>query len=298
MEVLKICKKISNFYISFKDTVKPENSIAWIINERSGLYGLEKKIRSPYENLFRIGIPIKAYLLSDLLKHPQLQKHKVFIFANCSYMTDEELEFIRDNLQKNGNTLIWSGIPPLFNGSKVLFERASKAVGFDLETSLDERFIDTISSGDLNFEPTNIKQSPVFWVKDKNIIPVAKLIGSDDVGIAIKKFPEWTSVYSALNELPPEFIRQLINGKLHVYSDSNDPVYISPHFIGIHSLNGGIRKISLPQRAIVYDAFKDEIISKNSKEIEIELLPESSSLFFYGDENFINACRMDIWGKK
>jgi len=70
----------------------------------------------------------------------------------------------------------------------------------------------------------------------------------------------------------------------HRFLDSNDLVYINDSFIGIHTLQDGVRHLNLPQESALYEVFRNQEL-KQSKIHDIELQGKKTYLFFRGARN-------------
>jgi hypothetical protein len=53
------------------------------------------------------GVPFDVHYLSDIMTEPSLQKYKVYIFHNNTFLSDQEREWITKNLKTNHRTIVW-----------------------------------------------------------------------------------------------------------------------------------------------------------------------------------------------
>lgn len=60
-----------------------------------------------YMQLETSGVPYDIHYLSDIMAESSLQKYRIFIFHNNSYLSEKEKEWINTNLKNNNRTIIW-----------------------------------------------------------------------------------------------------------------------------------------------------------------------------------------------
>jgi len=60
-----------------------------------------------YMMLETSGVPFDVHYLSDIMAEPSLQKYKVYIFHNNTFLSDTEREWITKNLKNNKRALVW-----------------------------------------------------------------------------------------------------------------------------------------------------------------------------------------------
>jgi beta-galactosidase len=65
---------------------------------------------------------------------------------------------------------------------------------------------------------------------------------------------------------------------VHIYIDADDVVYARNGWLGIHSVKGGRRRVYLPFAANVADAFSREILGKHLRELDLHILPRTTTL--------------------
>ncbi len=121
-----------------------------------------------------------------------------------------------------------------------------------------------------------------FYVQDPQAEPLAHLCGRGAVGMARKVFPGWTSVYTAMPELPPQLVHNLLrSASVHLYtSDREDIVYACASYLCLFTRNGGRRTLALPQPRRVRERFCGVYESAGPvKEFTIEVTPYTTYLF-------------------
>lgn len=79
----------------------------------------------------------------------------------------------------------------------------------------------------------------------------------------------------------------------HIYSAAGDVLYATPELLGVHTIARGRRIFQLRRPAeVVFDLFARRVASRNAAELETDLLPASTSLFYTGSA----ACLEELTG--
>ena len=103
---------------------------------------------------------------------------------------------------------------------------------------------------------------------------------SGEVGLCTRRYPGWTSVYSAAPTLSPEVIRMIARlAGIHVWSEANDPIYVGPHFLGIHAPTSGKRSLSLPAPATVVDCFTGREVGRGIARFDVDLSAAETAIY-------------------
>jgi hypothetical protein len=240
-------------------TMDAPNSIAVITSEKSIRYTkLDSAIQDAavdhaQEQLNRAGVAWDSYLLSDL---PKLGNYRYFLFLNCFDLSAAQQKYIDQNLKKNGNVLVWinaAGIIRREDGStpaQATYEpqRVSAVTGFDLKPLADGPLATRMLAGDHPLQRgltdgtiygnANISGTR-FAAQDG--VALGRFNDNDQTALAVKRFGEWTSIYSAAPNLPAALLRNLATlAKVPVVNDrEGDVTYVSKNLFAVHSLAGG-----------------------------------------------------------
>ena len=125
---------------------------------------------------------------------------------------------------------------------------------------------------------------PTFYVDDEETMTLAKYIDNHAPSMAVRYFPEWTSVYSASPVIYPEIAREILRkSNVHIYLNSNDLVFINDSFIGIHTLDSGVRQLNLPEESALYEVFRKYDLKRN-KIHSLKLTGKKTYLFYRGNK--------------
>jgi hypothetical protein len=109
----------------------------------------------------------------------------------------------------------------------------------------------------------------------------------------VKKVGAWTSVYSAVPNLPASVLRGAARfAGAHIYRDAADVLYATPLLLGVHTIGGGPRTFRLREPAeIVYDLFERREIARGTGAFSLDLPPASTSLFYTGPAAVLGKLR-------
>ncbi len=99
--------------------------------------------------------------------------------------------------------------------------------------------------------------------------------------ISRKNFGHWRSVLQP--DLKPDvsWLREIaISAGVHVYSDTQEPVYVNSRLLATHSANGGQRRLALPRRyRQVRELFTNRIVATDCTEFTDTLLAPGTVLY-------------------
>jgi hypothetical protein len=280
-----------------RETMDAPNSIAVILNEKSILYTkvdsmIQDAVASrEIDQLNRSGVAWDNYLLSDL---PKIGKYHYYLFLNCFNLTDEQKLQI-ENLKKDGNVLVFIGTPGIIDqGDKSTFAQAqynpagvSKVTGFDLKQIADGPLVTVIQSDNSlaqnlagkTFGDSSVT-GPRFAAQDG--VKLGHFNDNDETSLAIKKFADWTSIYSAAPTLPAGLLRNIARlANVPVVNNyDGDITYVSKNLFAVHSLTGGEREFTVgKQYQTAKELFSDRVYSVTNGQFEMQV-PEAGTVLF------------------
>lgn len=249
------------------------------------------------------GTTYDMYLLDDLVAG-LVPEHKINIFLATTMMTPEERTAIENQLKKNGNILVWLFTDGISDGASTDLSLMEEVIGMDLSlVSTERQHTATAKITNNTHWLTNgmdtgryygvihyDKLSPVIAVNDSSAVSLAKHTGYPlKTALAVKDVGSWTSVYSALPNLPQDFFRNMlrqVNG--HIYTDSpSDVIYANTDYVAIHSLFAGERIIYLPEKATVYDTFSGNIFARDTDSFNVTFTGKETKLFRLMESNVV-----------
>ncbi len=86
--------------------------------------------------------------------------------------------------------------------------------------------------------------NPMLYPEDGEVLGV--LEGTGKAGLAVKKFENWTSIYSSAGNLPPALLRGIAEyaGLPVVNAFDGDVTYVNDRLVAVHTVAGGERQLN------------------------------------------------------
>ena len=237
--------------------------------------------------LLTSGIPFDGYLLSDLV-NPERSKYKLNIFLSAPTITQEEIRWVKKNMQKDGNVLVFvhaAGISlnPGFEaniqdltGIRVKVD-TSRKVNYNYAI---KNFPDTLA-GNLKFLQT-ATSGPLFYIDDQDAIALAALESDPSkIVAAVKRHENWTAVYLAFpGGVTPGFLRDLANeAGIVPIGPQGDITHAGNGFISIHAASDGMKTLHLREKSDLYDLFSNQKVASEADTYSFEMKTGTSQWF-------------------
>lgn len=230
--------------------------------------------------LARSGASWDAYYLSDV-NTPGRPEYKVYIFLSAPAISSEQIKWIRKNLQKNGNVLVFVNAAGI-SADKGSFEDNIKAltgisVKRDMKNIAVFRVIPVKSSDKLaeGLKDNTLSEmrQPLFYADDKTAVSIGKVSGTDKTGWAVKRFEDWTSVYISLpGALSPELIRNIVReAGLTPIGPCDDATSAGNGFMTIHALYDGQKTLRWNKKCDLLDLATGKLAGKNINSISFPM---------------------------
>ncbi len=122
--------------------------------------------------------------------------------------------------------------------------------------------------------------NPLIYVEDKDAIPLAVFEDNGKVGMAIKKFDDWTSVYIGAPCIQAKVLRGLAKvAGAHLYVDKEEIVFANESYVGIHTSEDGPVNVQLRNASDVMEVFEDRIIGTEINEFT-DTVPKNSTRLY------------------
>jgi hypothetical protein len=281
----------------------PGAEIAVLVDEESIMYetpryslNLASIPNQILQGISRLGAPTDFYLLDDLLEG-KLPAYKLYIFLNAFRLDSTRREKLMRELRRDGRVALWIYAPGYIKEAPAL-GNMTELTGFtfamgELPWPAFMHIVDfghPITAGlpqDL-FWDFSSPLGPLFCLEDPDARTLGNIVFSQGCcvpGIGVRVFPEWTSIYSGMPNLPAPVLRGIARfSRIHVYSDAGDVLHASRQLLCVHTVSGGNRTFRLPQVVEeVYDLFNRKSIAPNTDYFQVTLSPASSELYYTGD---------------
>ena len=240
---------------------------------------------------FKSGASVATCYLSDLELMP-LDKFKAVVFVNCFVVSDKQRKWIRQNVARDGRTLIWLTAPGYNNGLRLdtghIGELVNMKVGrFVSGTIPDMQFSEALGApGQAGKEIAGLGKTvfadnegqsrssvqPFFFVEDKEALALAEFTESGTVAAASKLSPDCRDIFFSLPPLSSKVWTELFSmAGCHIYSRDSDALIAGSGQIMIHTKDGGARTVTLtngkkvdlnlsPMQTVLLDAESGEIL--------------------------------------
>lgn len=202
---------------------------------------------NPPDVLARVGAPWDIYNFSDIANaNIPWSQYRMVVFLNCLRIEREQREHIERHVAKNGRTLVWIWAPNFIQADGV------SANGISAVTGIRVAAHDAVD-GSVEVEGTGARYGfsdrlfPLFRIAEESVTVLGRYASSGVPALASKRFAEYTSVYSAVPNLPAALYRELARqAGVHIYSSGKDPVYVNSRLIGIHMQSPQAPEVLLP----------------------------------------------------
>jgi hypothetical protein len=165
---------------------------------------------SQARSLHRIGAPLDFLYRFDL-KPEDVLKYRLFFMVNLFYLTENEVDDLREIFKNSGATIVWFYAPGFVNPEKLDLNQMERLTGFKFKVIEEPcpmmircEFDDVkISFG------TKKERFPRFAVVDDAAEPLGFWADQNEVAFAWKEVDGWNSVYVGTAPLPMEILRWL-----------------------------------------------------------------------------------------
>jgi len=267
----------------------PISQIAVVVNPRSTMYLRDES--QLYQTLNhqqmhmvypRIGAPHDRVLIDDL---PRARDYKFYIIQDCLHLTDAQRRMLKEVVCRDGKTVLWLYAPGVVGDHGVDVEGVSDLVGMKLAVQhLSGQYRLRLVDGTHPYTrgvvpreyPAEDAIAPLFHVADPTVTELGRAwhgdIQTTKPAFALKKMPNWTSVYCSVPALPPAVIRNMAReAGVHVYTDNDDFMAANNWLLTICAASDGPRTIYLPSKATVVDALNGETVSRDATSFEADM---------------------------
>jgi len=241
--------------------------------------------------IYHSGAPFDLIAATDL-ETVDLSPYKAVVFLDAFYLTAGQRKRIAQTVACDGRVVLWVYAPGYVDEEGLCVDRVSELTGMTVRRSADALAgrIEAVS-GDHPLARSAVRGfgidgpvSPVFWVDDPRATALGTISGTQKVGLAVREFDGWTSVYSFAPPICSEFLRAVFRkAGVHIYSDADDVLYVNRRFLAVNSEAGGLRTLHLPRPCDVVDAFSGKTVARNVSRFEVEIAPKSVQLYRLND---------------
>jgi hypothetical protein len=227
------------------------------------------------------GLPYDCYELHDL-GHPDFpgDQYKALIFVNCSYIPASAAEGVR-RWQKDGRTFVWTfgaGVideerfDPAMNAGLIGIRLGCQRKRRNIHVCMGKSKHPLVRGGSALDFGTEGSVGPVFYADDPRAQVLGRLRDGGEPGLAVRKHKDWTSVYVAMLNFGPAFLRNIARfAGAHVWCTSDDVVYANRSMVCLHTATKGRKTVRLPAPAVVTDLWTGKKTARPVRKIELAM---------------------------
>jgi hypothetical protein len=246
------------------------------------------------QGISRCGVPYRIYLWDDLARD-DFPDHRVVYFPNLYRVDDERLAILRENICRDGRVIVWGPGSGISDGHTVSADHATRLTGFQftMQHMNYQRRVqicdfthpitaglpaDTIYGSAIAYGPMLYPTDgvPLGWAWSK--------FGGDDVGLALKEFDGYRSLFTTAAPLPAALWRGIARAAgAHVYCEENDVIIADSCLLALHTLKAGPRRLALPAPRRVTDLITGQLIAERTAEITCDLHAPATALYLLED---------------
>lgn len=268
----------------------PVDQVALVVDEKSLCYlkvgdrlGTELLVRQ-LPALHRIGTPVGHYLASDL---DRLSTHRMLILAT-SFAPDQAQREAVDRLKSDGRILLFQQGAGLYRDGAIEEAAMAAFTGITIRLTREQKKLAATFGGEdslvhgldgTNFGPN--RPVDLLCVPDD---PNATVLGTFEDGtpaVMVKRFDNWTAIYSAVPLQEASFLRRLAESAgIHLYIDTPDVVWACRDMVAVCVHQAGERTIHLPAKSTVFDVYAGNAkIARNVDRFDVTFAERATRLF-------------------
>jgi hypothetical protein len=297
LEIIGDFQKIGNASLEFPDNHRPEVAILYDtdsiyhINENSAPVTQMASLQLR-QNLAFAGVDFDQYLLEDIARD-NFPAYKCYIIVNAFAPSKLVRKSVKDKLQKNNSIVVWAYGSGFFDeNDKLSVESIRELTGIEYAIEQKEQALMLKTNKNELVGTSVIPVGPFAYIVDKNVEVLGNFKDTNKVALAVKKLNDSIAVAAPVISLSPELWHNIFKQYgVRLFTDSGDPVMYNGRFLGIHARNDGEKKVVIPQKTNIYDAFTGKLIAEDTDTIEINMPRGKTELFFLGNAGDINKYR-------
>ena len=237
----------------------------------------------------RSGVPWKAVLFTDLMKHPELLRHRMIFFTNSVRLDEARIRFLKEKVLCGDRLAVFTGPVGLVSdrgfggaaaealfGGKVRLEKKTadlQAVCTGLFPAIAGERYGTYNHGKYGefLVPEQVPGAQSF----------AKFAGSPGGDAAIYwRRGDCRILWSVVPSMSSAVLRELARRHgVPVVADGDDPVYVGHGCFGIHASADGVKTLRLPKRGAVRELFSGRTWSAGTAEVRLPMKRGETRIF-------------------
>ncbi|MDD5704769.1 MAG: beta-galactosidase [Kiritimatiellae bacterium] len=251
-------------------------------------------------------VPFHTHLLQDVLANRRLQNYRVYVFEQSPFITSAERARIARRLQRGGRTLVWLHDTGYLSETGPSAEAMSGLIGMDVRTEpayargVVQMLADAhpLTQGvqpfgglcEMVMAMMTLRGSSAFttrcqpfWIEDSAAVPLARYAENGRTAIAVRQFPNWTSVYvSAPSSLGDDLLNNIARaaGAYVAGPPGQVALQMNGRFLSVHGLRTCAYEFRLPPgRRQILDADTGVVLAKGVTSYTIPIRAQETKWF-------------------
>ena len=279
------------------------SQIAVVVDDRSLIYeGFRKDLDwsaiylQRIFGLARCGAPYDVWLLDDVVDGV-VPRYTMYMFLNAWRVDPYQREGLRKNALKDGALAVWIYACGVTDGTDFGADQMSDLIGIQMHqedliwgreaviTNYEHPITRNLPASTHWGTPADI--GPSFEVTDDEAVVLGVVVTGDgrcEPGVAYKEMKDWRSLYVGAPNTPAHVLREIARfAGVHIYSEEDDVLYANRCFVGLHTVKGGAKTISLPYPRPVYEVYgRRQIACSPVERFVDEVKARQTRLYYLG----------------
>ncbi len=258
-------------------------SLAWL---RTGNILSGPMIMEQLPQLGHVGAPFGTYMLDDIELIPP---HRMYVFISCVAPTAKQRQMIDRVVKRDGRMAVWIFAPGVYTEGKLDPAGMESLTGISLKMLREQSpclvklngtdpLLAGLASG-TNYG-TDYVTGPVIYADDPKAQVLGTIANTPMAGLAVRRYPEWTSVYSSAPIIPTALLRNLARAAgVHLYTEGGETVYANRSVLSVSVNEGGVRTVRLPRPARVTQLFTGKLVGSGISEFKADIEAKGTGLY-------------------
>jgi hypothetical protein len=245
----------------------PAAQVAVLLSDSSAVYHRQDAalmdaliIRQMFE-VAALGASFDTYRVADLgrlMAQPWSANYRFLIFPDALALSDAERQVLRQEVQKDGRTILWTYGAGIVTDAGLSPEAMADATGIRAAVRWRDEplLVTTFATGSRVLYGTERPISPVLYGADAEADVKGWLLNTAEPGFLVKDLGGWRSVWSAAPAVPAAVLRAIARqAGVHLYVETGEQVLAERGLLSLHAAFTGERTVRLPGPADVADAY-------------------------------------------
>lgn len=250
--------------------------------------------------LSKMGTSYDTYMIEDLTSSnvtTDWSQYKLNIILSPFELSEAERTAIADKLQKNGNYVLWIYLPGVSDGSAMNATNIQNTTGMSVtlntaETTLEAKISnDNFGVVDDCYGASYTYKTPYVVIGADGVTELATYTNGNGIAAAMKDCGTYTSVYSAVPNVPADALRDLcVAAGVHIYAEDKDVVVeTNASYVTVHSQVAGDIDVTLPENEWGYKVY--DVLNKT--DVTVTDCSFTAALSNAGDTGLYRITPMD-----